>query len=307
MGYLNNSSRILDAILTKKGRELLSTGGNFTVTKFALGDDEIDYSLWDASHTQGTDYYGAVIDNLPALEPFNDPSEIMKYKLVSRSEGVQAMAKLQDEANNTHALALGDVTTDGQTTTGGLTFVDVANENNWFAVLDSTGTDTTYKLGSMTAFGISHLANGNYTNDYGGGPLSIFGDTGYADETYTVTILDTSVAVLAPESTTALDGDPAYPIVQSAAERAQSLWLPFVQSPQHLSQTLSRCSRKTAAGVLTGAGAGENGPNGLGTDFACYCKRLTSGNSPAKTSIIITGESSGAVFEYEVVVRYSSS
>ena len=96
MGYLNNSTRVLDAILTKKGRELLSSGGNFNVTKFALGDDEIDYQLWDTTHTRGTDYYGAVIDNLPALEPFNDPSEIMKYKLVSRSDGTQAMAILQD-------------------------------------------------------------------------------------------------------------------------------------------------------------------------------------------------------------------
>jgi hypothetical protein len=100
MGYLNNTTRTLDAILTKKGRELLSTGGNFTVSKFALGDDEIDYDLWDTTHTRGTDYYGAVIENLPALEPFNDPSEIMKYKLVSRSDGTRAMAKLV-ETNNT--------------------------------------------------------------------------------------------------------------------------------------------------------------------------------------------------------------
>ena len=94
MGYLDNSSRTLDAILTKKGREILSSGGDFTVTKFALGDDEIDYALWDTKHTSGTDYYGAVIDNLPALEPFNDPSEIMKYKLVTRSEGCRAMVEL---------------------------------------------------------------------------------------------------------------------------------------------------------------------------------------------------------------------
>ena len=99
MGYLNNSTRILDAILTKKGREILSSGGDFEVTKFALGDDEVDYALWDTTHTQGTDYYGAVIDNLPALEPFNDPSEIMKYKLVTRQEGTSAMVKLNNYTN----------------------------------------------------------------------------------------------------------------------------------------------------------------------------------------------------------------
>ena len=58
MGYLDNSSRILDAILTKKGREILSSGGDFNVTKFGLGDDEVDYALWDTTHTNGTDYYG---------------------------------------------------------------------------------------------------------------------------------------------------------------------------------------------------------------------------------------------------------
>ena len=61
MGYLNNTTRILDAILTKKGREILSAGGEFDITKFALGDDEIDYALWDTAHPSGSDYYGNVI------------------------------------------------------------------------------------------------------------------------------------------------------------------------------------------------------------------------------------------------------
>ena len=79
MGYLDNSSRTLDAILTKKGREILSSGGDFNVTKFALGDDEIDYALWDTTHTQGTDYYGAVIDNLPALILYPPSTSNIKF------------------------------------------------------------------------------------------------------------------------------------------------------------------------------------------------------------------------------------
>ena len=44
MGYLNNSSVTVDAILTNKGRENLSMGaGNFNISKFALSDDEVDY------------------------------------------------------------------------------------------------------------------------------------------------------------------------------------------------------------------------------------------------------------------------
>ena len=46
MGYLDNSSITVDAILTKKGRELLAKGdGSFQITKFALSDDEVDYNL----------------------------------------------------------------------------------------------------------------------------------------------------------------------------------------------------------------------------------------------------------------------
>ena len=47
MGYLNNSVVTVDAILTKKGRELLARGdGSFKITQFALSDDEIDYTLY---------------------------------------------------------------------------------------------------------------------------------------------------------------------------------------------------------------------------------------------------------------------
>ncbi len=39
MGFLDNTSITVDAILTKKGRELLARGQNeFKITKFALAD-----------------------------------------------------------------------------------------------------------------------------------------------------------------------------------------------------------------------------------------------------------------------------
>ena len=62
MGYLDNSSITVDAILTKKGRELLSKGRNsFNITQFALADDEIDYNLWNPAHPLGSSYYGIII------------------------------------------------------------------------------------------------------------------------------------------------------------------------------------------------------------------------------------------------------
>jgi hypothetical protein len=84
MGFLNNTTITIDAILTKRGRELLARGRNeFKVTKFSLADDEVDYRLWDVTHPNGTNYYGAVIENMPLLEPVPDETQVLKYKLVT--------------------------------------------------------------------------------------------------------------------------------------------------------------------------------------------------------------------------------
>ena len=84
MGYLDNSSVTVDAILTLKGRELLARGGNaFKITQFAVGDDEIDYSLWNPDHPLGTAYYGTIIENMPITEAIPDETQALKYKLVT--------------------------------------------------------------------------------------------------------------------------------------------------------------------------------------------------------------------------------
>jgi len=84
MGYLSNSSIVVDAILTRRGRELLARGRNeFNITHFALADDEIDYSLWNPDHPLGTNYYGIVIENMPITEAVPDETVMMKYKLVT--------------------------------------------------------------------------------------------------------------------------------------------------------------------------------------------------------------------------------
>lgn len=84
MGYLNNSSVTVDAILTLKGRELLAKGGNeFNITQFALGDDEIDYSLWNTDHPLGTSYYGTIIENMPITEAIPDETQALRHKLIT--------------------------------------------------------------------------------------------------------------------------------------------------------------------------------------------------------------------------------
>ena len=84
MGYLDNTSVTVDAILTKKGREALSQGRNsFQITRFALGDDEVDYTLWNPAHSLGSSYYGEQIENMPVLEAITDENYALKYKLLS--------------------------------------------------------------------------------------------------------------------------------------------------------------------------------------------------------------------------------
>lgn len=95
MGYLDNSSITVDAILTKKGRELLAKGRtNFKITQFALADDEVDYDLWNPAHPLGSDYYGVVIESMPVTEAVPDETQSMKYKLVTLPKRSTAIPKV---------------------------------------------------------------------------------------------------------------------------------------------------------------------------------------------------------------------
>ena len=95
MGFINKTTLAIDAILTKKGIDYLRTAvtgqnqnNEHVITKFALGDNEIDYGLWDETPS-GSNFvkpFGQIIDNQPLTEPninWRSPtdSETMKYFL----------------------------------------------------------------------------------------------------------------------------------------------------------------------------------------------------------------------------------
>jgi len=83
MGFLDNSGDIiLDVVLTDHGRMLLAKGdGSFQITKFALCDEEIDYSLYDKNHPSGSAYYDLEILQAPILEAFTNNGSTMKTRL----------------------------------------------------------------------------------------------------------------------------------------------------------------------------------------------------------------------------------
>ena len=101
MGFLNNTTVTVDAILTKKGRELLAQGTEaFNITKFALADDEVDYNLWDVTHPNGSDYYGKVIENMPLLEAIPDENHVMRYKLITLPKNTIKMPVITASVSN---------------------------------------------------------------------------------------------------------------------------------------------------------------------------------------------------------------
>jgi len=114
MGYLDNSTITVDAILTKRGRELLAMGGTgtgtnpFNITQFALADDEVDYDLWNPAHPLGSAYYGTVIENMPVTEAVPDETQVMKYKLCTFPRGAYALPYLIAEniGNNSNQILI---------------------------------------------------------------------------------------------------------------------------------------------------------------------------------------------------------
>jgi hypothetical protein len=91
MAYIDNQTITVDAILTKKGRELLAKNGNLKITAFALADDEIDYSLYRSDHPNGSAFFDLPLRNTPIFEPLADETQTMKYKLVTLNQGVTSI------------------------------------------------------------------------------------------------------------------------------------------------------------------------------------------------------------------------
>lgn len=100
MAYLNSTSVVIDAILTKKGRELLARNdGSFRITQFSLADDEIDYSLYNPYHPSGSAFYGEAIQSMPIIQAYPDDQEIMKYKLITLPRGTGAIPVISSVPN----------------------------------------------------------------------------------------------------------------------------------------------------------------------------------------------------------------
>jgi len=138
MGYLDNSSITVDAILTRRGRELLSSAGGtgFQITQFALGDDEIDYSLYNENHPDGSEFYGEAIENLPIIEAFLNENNIMRHKLITLARGTTKLAILNVSGDNNPIINKGSNFTLNPTTNNYNSLNNVAESTYLFTIAD---------------------------------------------------------------------------------------------------------------------------------------------------------------------------
>ena len=149
MAFLDNSGDIiLDAVLTDTGRLRLAKGdGSFNITKFALGDDEINYELYDKNHPSGSAYYDVEILQSPVLEAFTNNTSVLKSKLLSvsrtnllylpeiRNNATDGIA--QNSSNNIVSIAVDQSTVDALKDSSGNLLAGIVDS----AELDRNTTD----------------------------------------------------------------------------------------------------------------------------------------------------------------------
>mgnify|MGYP001304855852 CR=1 FL=1 len=166
MGFLDNSGDIiLDAVLTDTGRFRLAKGdGSFKITKFALGDDEIDYSKYDKNHPSGSAYYDLDIMQTPVFEAFTNNASSMKSRLTSMARNnllYLPIIKINEQnpenaryaVNNSFLVAVDQTTetqlfNDGTTNTSGILQGQTLTKGNF--ILLEQGLDTTEIPDSVT-------------------------------------------------------------------------------------------------------------------------------------------------------------
>jgi len=111
MGYLDSTSVTVDAVLTKKGREILARGGNLEITHFSATDTGVDYTLWNPDHPSGSAFYGEAIENLPNFEASVHSEYTLQNRLISLGQDTIALPALEINGlsgNNVHTFEDGE-------------------------------------------------------------------------------------------------------------------------------------------------------------------------------------------------------
>lgn len=99
MGFIDNSTIVVDSILTKRGRELFLIGGNTKIVKYAFSDEGVDYTLWDSGHPDGPEAFGSVIENMNVLEATIDREDLKTFLIhESLAEDIAMVGSIEVDA-----------------------------------------------------------------------------------------------------------------------------------------------------------------------------------------------------------------
>lgn len=156
MAFLDNSGDIiLDAVLTEAGRRRMAEG-NFSITKFALGDDEIDYALYNKTHPSGSAYYDLEILQTPVFEAFTQINAGINYGL------------LPNTATDLLYLPVMKVNELTGVTGGGSGAIQSSGSSGLFVVSDASGDTTADTIASAlnTVPAIDFIAGGGSSNNF---------------------------------------------------------------------------------------------------------------------------------------------
>tara|TARA_R110000824_G_scaffold190748_1_gene372284 strand:+ start:1136 stop:1831 length:696 start_codon:yes stop_codon:yes gene_type:complete len=101
MGYLSKDEITVDAVLTKKGRQMISLGNQLNITAFTLSDTGVDYTLWNPDHPSGSAFYGEAIENLPMTEALVHSQYAYRNKLITLPRDTVQMPTLESSQDPT--------------------------------------------------------------------------------------------------------------------------------------------------------------------------------------------------------------
>jgi hypothetical protein len=145
MGYNDNTTDFfIDAVLTDHGRQQLARNdGSFSVSRFRLGDDEVDYRNWN--ELTGSDNKDQKILDTPIFEGFTNETIALRNPLITiRNSTLQF---LPDMVANPSAVSLKDRTD----ATGGGVDVTVSQQTTQSqAVIPAELVDFNYLIRSTT-------------------------------------------------------------------------------------------------------------------------------------------------------------
>ena len=231
MGYLDNSSITVDAVLTKKGREILKNGGNLNITNFTLSDTGVDYTLWNPDHPSGSAFYGEAIENLPMLEASVHAEYNSRNRLMTMNQNTVALP----------ALSLGNLDSANGTTK---TFNE-GDEANGRITVDLIGFSSTENLGYLIIIQDPTIISTNATQ-VAGGNLS-----GTSRQ-----FLQAEDITQAREYTFTGDSFTITPIQQDKTNRQTNVYVVDVETGAYKSFQVINNITKNSRSLLSGGGTG---------------------------------------------------